>query len=75
MLDMDEQLSTMSIEDRQSVVEPVEKFEEVTLDDNHPEKVVRVGTHAMDTTRQELVLFQKSNIDMFAWKHEELIVE
>lgn len=57
------------------MVEPMEKLKEVTLDDNHPEKVVCVGTHAMDTTRQELVLFLKSNIDMFAWKHEELIVE
>ena len=57
------------------MVEPMEKLKEVTLDDNHSEKVVCVGTHAMDTTRQELVLFLKSNIDMFAWKHEELIVE
>ena len=47
------------------MVEPMEKLKEVTPDDDHPEKVIRVGTHALDTTRQELVLYLKSNIDVF----------
>lgn len=72
MLDMDAQLSTMSIEDQRSVVEPMEKLEEVTLDYNHPKRVIHVGTYAVDTTQQELVIFLTSNIDMFAWSHEEM---
>jgi len=73
MLNMDEQLSTMNIENRQSMVEPMEKLEEITLDDNHPERIIRLGTHAANTTRQELVLFFKSSINMFAWSHEDML--
>lgn len=73
MLNMDEQLSTMNIENRQSMVEPMEKLEEITLDDNHPERIIRLGTHAANTTRQELVLFFKSSIDVFAWSHEDML--
>ena len=62
----------MSIEDRRSVVKPMEKLEEVTLDDDHPKKVISMGTHVVDITRQELLLFLKSNIDVFAWSHEDM---
>lgn len=50
----------------------MEKLEEVTLNDNHPERVIRVGTFAMVITRQELVLFLKSNTNMFAWSHKDM---
>ena len=51
----------------------MEKLEEVTLNDNHSERVIRVGTHAMDTTQLELVLTLKSNTDVFAWSHEDML--
>ena len=55
------------------MVEPMEKLEEVTLDDDYPKKVISVGTHVADITRLELVLFLKSNIDVFAWSHEDML--
>ena len=53
------------------MVKPMEKLEEVTLDDDRPKKVISMGTHAVDITRQ-LLLFLKSNIDVFAWSHEDM---
>ena len=73
MLDRDKQLSTMSIKDQRLVVKPMEKLEEVILDDDYPEIVIRMGTHAVDTTRQEFLLYLKSNIDVFARSHEDIL--
>ena len=64
MLGMDEQLSTMSIEDQRSMVEPMEKLEEVNLDDDHSEKVIRLGTRAgHNSTRATAIPEEKHQCD------------
>ena len=44
MLAMDEQLQTMNIEEKRVVVEPTEVLEDISLDENNPERYTRVGT-------------------------------
>ena len=43
MLAMDEQVHTMNIEEKRVVVEPTIELEDVSLDENNPERCVRVG--------------------------------
>jgi len=44
MLEMDEQMTTMNIDDRQVNVEPIEGLETITLDDEHADRITRIGT-------------------------------
>ena len=37
MLEMDDYLQTMSIEEQRTVTEPIERLEEILLDDSKPE--------------------------------------
>ena len=43
MLAMDEQVQTMNIEERRIVAEPTEALDNISLDENNPEKCTRVG--------------------------------
>ena len=43
MLAMDEHIQTMTIEERRIVVEPTKVLEDVSLDENNPEKLTRIG--------------------------------
>ena len=55
MLAMDEQVQTMSIEERRVVAEPTEVLEDIHLDENNPEKFTRIGTSMKEKTKQDLV--------------------
>ena len=46
MLEMDDHLQTMCIEEQQTVAEPMERLEEVLLDNSRPEQTTRIGTFA-----------------------------
>ena len=46
MLEMDDHLQTMCIEEQRMIVEPVEGFEEVLLDDARLERTTKIGTLA-----------------------------
>ena len=46
MLEMEDHQQTMCIEEQRTTVEPVEKLEEVTLDELRPEWMTRMGTLA-----------------------------
>ena len=72
MLAMDEQVQTMSIEEKRVVVEPIEVLEDIPLDENNLEKYIRVGASMERKTKQNLVQFLKKSIDVFAWGHEDM---
>ena len=72
MLAMDEQVQTMSIEERRVVVEPTEVLEDIPLDENNLEKYTRVGASMEGKMKQDLVQFLKKSINVFAWSHEDM---
>ena len=55
----------MCIEERRTA-EPVEKLEEVTLDDSRPERMTKVGTLMSQSVHHELTTFLRENQDVFA---------
>ena len=66
MMEMDDHLQAMSIEEHRTMTEPVEKLEEVFLDDSNHEQTTKIGTLASPAVRQELMGFLRSNQDVFA---------
>ena len=72
MLAMDEQVQTMSIEERRVVAEPTEVLEDIPLDENNPEKYTRVRASMENKMKQNLIQFLKKSIDVFAWSHEDM---
>uniref|UniRef100_A0A2N9EXT2 Reverse transcriptase domain-containing protein n=1 Tax=Fagus sylvatica TaxID=28930 RepID=A0A2N9EXT2_FAGSY len=68
---------TMKIDEGHKLVEPTEELEVITLDDNEPSKTTSIGTKMdgtkMDRTIREAVIsFLKSNLDVFAWTHDDM---
>ena len=72
MLAMDEQVQTMNIEEKRIVAEPTEVLEDISLDENNPERCTRVGADLEEKIKTDLVHFLKKNIDVFAWSHEDM---
>ncbi|XP_030946064.1 uncharacterized protein LOC115970597 [Quercus lobata] len=72
MLAMDEQVQTMNIEERRMVAEPTKALEDISLDEDNPEKCTRVGADLEEEIKKDLVQFLKKNIDVFAWSHEDM---
>ena len=72
MMEMDDHLQAMNIEEHQTTTKPVEKLEEVFLDDSNHEWTTKIGTLASPAIRQELTTFLRSNRDVFAWTHEDI---
>ena len=73
MLAMDEQVQTMNIEEKRIVTEPTEVLEDISLDENNPERCTRVGADLEEKIKKDLVHFLKKNIDVFAWIHEDML--
>ena len=59
MMAMDEQMQTMSIEERRTLAEPIEILEDVPLDESNLEKFTKIGTSMGEKTKQELIGFLK----------------
>ena len=72
MMEMDDHLQAMNIEEHRTTTEPVEKLEEVFLDDSNHERTTKIGTLASPVVCQELTAFLRSNRDVFAWTHEDM---
>ena len=66
MMEMDDHLQAMNIEEHRTTIEPVEKLEEVFLDDSDHEQTTKIRTLANPAIRQELTAFLRSNRDIFA---------
>ena len=72
MLEMDDHQQTMCIGEQRTVAEPVEKLEEVILDDSRPKRTTRVGTLVNWPVCQQLKAFLRDNQNVFAWGHEDM---
>ena len=62
----------MNIEERRVTAKPTKVLKDVILDENNPEKYTRVGVSMEKKTKQDLVLFLKESINVFAWSHENM---
>lgn len=72
MLEMKDHLQTMSIEEQQTVVEPVEGLEEILLDNSRPEQITKIGTLANPPVRQAITTSLRENQDIFALSSEDM---
>ena len=72
MMALNEQVQTMSIEERRFVAEPTEVLEDIFLEEGNPKKFTRIGTSMKEKTKQDLVQFLRKSIDVFAWSHEDM---
>ena len=52
---LDEQVQTMSIEERRFVAEPIEVLEDIPLEEGNPEKFTRIGTSMKEKMKRDLV--------------------
>ena len=73
MMEIDDHLQAMNIEEHRTTTEPVKKLEEVLLDDSDHERTTKIGILASPALRQELAAFLRSNRDVFAWTHEDML--
>ncbi|XP_030963816.1 uncharacterized protein LOC115984981 [Quercus lobata] len=72
MMALDEQVQTMSIEERRVIAEPTEELEDVLLQEDDPEKFTRIGTGMKEKAREDLIQFLRNSIDVFAWSHDDM---
>ena len=61
MLAMDKQVQTMNIEEKRVVAEPTEALEDISLDENNPERCARVGADLEEKIKKDLVQFLKKD--------------
>ena len=62
----------MNREEHKTVTKPIEKLEEVLLDDSKNDQTTRIGTLASSTVRQARTTFLIDNRDVFTWSHEDM---
>ena len=55
------------------MTKPVERLEEILLDDSKPDRTTRIGTLANSTIHQALTAFLKDNRDVFGWSREDML--
>ena len=72
IMEMDDHLQAMNTEEHRIVIEPIEKLEEIPLDDSKPNRTTQIGTLASLEIRQALTPFLKDNRDVFTWSHEDM---
>ena len=72
MMALDEQVQTISIEERRVVTEPTKVLEDVLLQKDDPEKFTRIGTGMKKKARKDLIQFLRKCIDVFAWNHDDM---
>ena len=62
----------MNIKEHWTVTEPIERLEEILLNDSKPYWTTKIGTLTNLTVHQALTTFLKNNRDVFAWSHEDM---
>ncbi|XP_065633412.1 uncharacterized protein LOC136069137 [Quercus suber] len=72
MLEMEDHHQTMCVEEQRTVTEPIEKLEEIKLDELKLERTTRIRTLACQPVCQALTTFLRRNQDVFAWNHEDM---
>ena len=73
MMEMDDHLQAISIEEYQMVTEPIEKLEEVLLEDSKLDRTTKIGTLANPAVRQALMTFLRNNRDIFVWRNNGVV--
>ena len=71
MMEMDDHIQAMNIEEHQTGMEPVQKLEEVFLDNSNHKQTTKIGTLVSPAIRQKLTAFLRSNEDVFARTHKD----
>ena len=51
---------------------PVEELESIKLDDQHPERVVQIGSQLPGCLWDQLISLFTEHKDVFAWSHEDM---
>ena len=55
ILAMDEQVQAMNIDEKRVVAEPIDALEDISLDENNPERCTRVGADLEEKIKKDLV--------------------
>ena len=63
----------MNIEERRTLVEPIEELVDVPLDDSNLKKFTRIRTSMGEKTKQNLVGFLQNSTYVFAWSYEDML--
>uniref|UniRef100_A0A2N9IUL6 Uncharacterized protein n=1 Tax=Fagus sylvatica TaxID=28930 RepID=A0A2N9IUL6_FAGSY len=63
---------TMKIDEGHRLVESTEELEVIVLDDDEPSKTTSIGTQMDETMREAMINFLRSNLDVFAWTHDDM---
>ncbi len=63
---------TMTIEEQKITVNPSEELDTVKLEDERPERTVRIDANLPPRMKESLIQFLKNNKDVFAWSHEDM---
>ena len=72
MMETDDHLQAMNIEEHRMMTEPVEKLEEILLDDSKLDRTTKIGTLTNPAVRQVLTTFLRNIRDVFAQSHEDM---
>ena len=65
-MEMNDHLKAMNIEEHRMATEPIEKLEEILLDDSNLDPTTKIGTLANPAVHQALKTFLRNNWDVFA---------
>ena len=57
---------------KEKTPEIAEKLETIELVEGDPTKTTQVGTSLNLQTKKEIIKFLRSNLDLFAWSHEDM---
>ncbi|XP_074282564.1 uncharacterized protein LOC141607106 [Silene latifolia] len=52
---------------------PSEELDQIHLDEGHPDRTVLIGATCSEELRNQLIQFLKSNMDCFAWSHNDMV--
>lgn len=55
------------------MVEHIEVLEDISLDNDHLDRITRICTLANPLVRLELTFILKNNLDIFSWSHENIL--
>ena len=73
MMEMDDHFQAMNIEEHRMAIEPIEKLEEILLDDSKLDRMTKIGTLANLAVHHALTTFLRNNRDVFTSSHEDML--
>ena len=61
MMEMDDHLQGVNLEEHRTMTEPVERLEEIVLDNSKADQMTKINTLTSLSVRQELMTFLRDN--------------